>query len=367
MSGFKFQKVNETFRWESDFMALEFSRPSIQGFQEFIHLTEPNEILYYYYTVKIFKKISSWGEEDRHIITEELVTERSAYDFPQVVDLKNILEFQLKDDTTVGGQKLEYTSGDIRYSKVVATEGFACDDFYEVTKSVNPEGLDDRYIVYCGTTFDPQGDLNSSGIRTPYVDREDIEELAACVNAFIDYSLKEHNEQIGMMRNSFEVRNGKLYEYAIDEDVLNRNQIESIFAVGDLLDVKTVVDNREKNYKKVTMVEIGNGIIRLQDGVTIPVDTIAYVNNEPSKEMLRYKEEAIANEFLSVLSDDEKEEFQNEETDFLLTKYKRSIIDRTWMCRDEHQFDIDYQTGDIVNAITPIVEDVVRRIKEKLR
>jgi hypothetical protein len=36
------------------------------------------------------------------------------------------------------------------------------------------------------------------------------------------------------------------------------------------------------------------------------------------------------------------------------------------MCRDEHEFNIDYHSGDMVNAVTPIVKKVVNIIKENL-
>lgn len=365
MNGFKFKKVNNKFRWESDFMVLEFSDPSIQGFSDYINLKDEKGIMYYYYTVKIFKKIAEWDDKENEVIKWKLVSKRNAYDFPCITELKWILDFQLKDNTIIDGQKSEYNSGAIRYLKVSATGGFACDDFYEITKSVNAEGKDERYIVYCGTTFDTNGDSNSSGIRTPYVYKDDIEELSKCVCDFIQYSLDDHNKQNDNYREAFDVKDGKIYEYVTDDNGVNKNKIESIFAVGDKVDIKLVIGNKEYDYDGIIS-KIENKNIELSNGDITNGEYIVYMNNDPTDEMLKYKENDIAKEFISVLSMEEIEEFKSNRIDQLLKKYKKVIIDRTWMCRDEHNFAIDYHSGDMIKAVTSIVENIVSIIKTNL-
>lgn len=366
MNNFKFEKINNKFRWESNFMILEFSNPSMQGFSDYINLTNENQIMYYYYTIKIFKKVTSWDSKHNEVTKLTLVSKRNSYDFPSITELKGILEFQLKDNTIVDGQKIKYHSGDIRYSKVLATEGFGCDDFYEITKSVNSKGKDDRYIVYCGTTFDIQGDLNSAGIRTPYVNRKDIEELFKCVSEFIQYSIDEHNRHIKLWANIYEIKNNKIYEYNLEKGKVNKSKVESIFAIGDILDITTVVKNEEKDYDNVSITKIEGTHIFLNSGESINVTSIVYISSEATDVMLKYKEDEIAKEFLNILTNEEKEEFKNSNAKELLNKYKMAIINRTWMCRDEHEFNMDYKSGDRVNAVSPIVENVINIIKLNL-
>jgi len=368
MKGFKFLKVNNKFRWESNFMVLEFLSPSIQGFEEYTKLKE-EDIMYYYYTVKIYKKIEVYSNkdgEDEPTVKLKLVSERSAYDFPAIRQLKEILKYQLEDNTIFNSQKLEYSSGNIRHSKVMSTEGFACDDFYEITKTVNSEGEDDRYIVYCGTTFNTQGDLNSSGIRTPYVNREDIEELYKCVCDFIQYSLDENNKQVGNYMLSFDIKDSKIYEYEVIGKGINKNKIESIYAMGDLVSIKTVVDNKEYDYDNVIISEIKNKNITLNDGDILKGECIVYMNSNPTEKMLKYKEDIIAKDFFSILSEEEINEFKNCNTDQLLKKYKMAIIDRTWLCRDEHEFDIDYHSGNRIDSVIPIVKNIINMIKQNI-
>jgi hypothetical protein len=342
-------------------MVLEFSNPSIQGFSDFTNLKDEDSIMYYYYTVKIFKKVTDWDDkdEDKEIVKWKLISKRNVYDFPCIEQLKWILDYQLKDDTRIDGQKHEYQSGDIRYSKVVETQGFACEDFYEITKSVDSEGKDDRYIVYCGTSFSGNGDLNSTGIRTPYVTRKDISELLKCVSGFIQYSIDDHNEGVAKQKDKYKIKGNKIYEYEDDK-------LESIFAIEDNLDIKTVIDNKENDNDNVVVSNIQDDYIYLNNETKIDINSVVYINNNVTNEKLKYNENEIAEEFISILSNEEREEFINSDTDLLLDKYKSAIIDRSAMCRDEHEFNIDYDSGNRVENVAPIVRNVINIIKSNL-
>lgn len=366
MGGFTFKRVKNKFRWESDFMVLEFSNPSIQGFFDYIHLDSENEIMYYYYTVRIFKKIVQWNDDDSESIKWKLVGERSVYDFPTITQLKWILDYQLNHNAIIDGQKIKYKSGEVTYSKSMETEGFACEDFYEIKKIVNSKGEDIKYVVYCGTTYDIQGNLNSVGIRTPYVYENDIKKLLKCVSAFIKYSLGKHNKQVDKYKEAYDIKNGKIYEYVVDENGVNKNEIESIFAIGDIVQIKTVIDNKEYDYSNAIISKIENKNIQLNNGDVINGEFIVYMYNEPTDIMLKYKENEIAQEFANILSEEEIQEFKNCNIDELLKKYKSAIIDRTCMCREGHEFDIDYNKGDRVDMVTPIVKNIINIIKTNI-
>ncbi|TBX14288.1 hypothetical protein BFS06_13845 [Clostridium perfringens] len=359
MEGFKFKRIKDRFIWESNFMVLEFSSPRIQTFSDYIHLKDETEIMYYYYTVKVFKKIEDYDKNDKIITKYKLVTKRNVYDFPCITELKAILEYQLKDDTTMNGQKIKYNSGDIHYSKVMATEGFACDDFYEIKKIINTKNKKERYVVYVGTTYDFQGDLNSVGIRTPYVERADIEELLKCVSEFIKYSIDMHNRGVDNCVDNYKVKGNKIYKY----DEADKDKLEAIYAVGDILDITTVVDNTQFEYNKTQLVEANKENIVLSDGTILNSKTIVYMNNKVSNEMLNYNENQIAEEFVALLNDEEVGEFIKYDSNHLLHIYKMAIIRRTSMCVESHNFNMNYKNGDRVEAVTPIVKDVIDKIK----
>lgn len=363
MSNFKFKRIKNKFRWESDFMVLEFSNPSIQGFASYANLEDEKGIMYYYYDVKIFKKLVDWDEDDNEIVKWKLVSKRGTHDFPCILDLKWIVDYQLNDDTSIGGQKIEYVNGDIAYSKVMSTEGFACDDFYEIKKTIRVKDNDERYIVYVGTTFDINGDLNSAGIRTPYVDRKDMEELYSCVSSFVVYSIEEHNKEVAAYKDTYEIKNNKIYEYNFDKEYVDKSMIEAIYVEGDILDLEVVVNNKETSYSKVKVAKISDNEIELDGGEKIGVGTIYFISNEVSEEKLRYKEDEIAKEFIEVLSEDEILEFKNWTIDKLFHKYEMAIIDRTSMCRNEHKYDTDHDSSVGISGITPVVKKVIEIIK----
>ena len=109
---FNFHKTDDNrFRWESNFMALEYSEPSIQAFNEYEKVKDIEDFMYYYYTVKIFKKVEEYEDDnDKPVIKEGLVSERHTYDFPCIDELKWILEEILKTDPRKNGQVLESKS-----------------------------------------------------------------------------------------------------------------------------------------------------------------------------------------------------------------------------------------------------------------
>ena len=143
------------------------------------------DVMYFYYDVRIDKKDYNSG-------LYKQVCKRTTSDFPCIDELKFILEYQLNNEVNKNNsQRIEYKSGNIEYRYTIQSEGFGCDDFYELTRiDGNNCGRYTRYILYVGTTYDNNGDLNSVGIRNSYVDENDLRELLNCVNKFIKYALE---------------------------------------------------------------------------------------------------------------------------------------------------------------------------------
>lgn len=359
----KFNKTDGIFSWETSDIKLEFSEPHIQGFNDFVKLKDEKDIMYYYYTVKIFKKIVEHADidSDEEIERWERVCERSTYDFPMIFEFKEIIKYQLNDNTIIDGQKIYGYNK--KYKKSIFTEGFACDDFYELTKIADESGSNASYILYAGTTFDCQGDLNSSGVRTPYLEEQDIRELLECVSSFIQYSIDDYNKSIVSRKNLYKIKGNKIYEY----NNINKNVLESIYVIGDVLDITKVTDNIETDFDRVSLLNIEDSNIILEDNQVINIADIAMINNIPTKESLHYNEQEIAQDFINILSDEKRNEFKTSTNKELLYKYKNPIMNRTWMCRDEHNFDIDYNSGDMPVAVIPVIEKVIEKIKTILK
>ena len=351
-NNFKFIKTdNNRFRWESNFMVLEYSEPSIQAFQEFLPVKDFNDIMYYYYTVKIFKKIDK--------SKEILVSERYVYDFPCIDELKWIIEHQLNNNPTIDGQKIEYKSGDIRYRETFETEGFACEDFYSISKSTDENNKNERYSIYIGTTRDVNDDLTSNGIRTHYINRLDLKELLKCVDGFIQYSIDCNNNALEKLNDKFIIKDDKLYQYDYE------NNLDSIYVIGDFIEDITFIDNN-KQCEEVDLIisDIRRDKVFFKSGVCLFTKDIRYMNTKVEDNKLTYNEQQCAEDFISILNTDEKHEFISNDVNELLLKYKYAIVNRTKMYIDnKRNYITKYESNMVIEGITPVVETVINNIK----
>jgi hypothetical protein len=376
MKNFIYNIEKNKYMWFSKDIKLVFSDPSIQAHDDYSLVESIKDILYYYYTVEIYKKVyHKWDEDnDKAIYKWSLVAKRNTHDWPCIEQLLDILEYIKDLDIITNGEKHEYRSGNVKYSKHFHTEGFACDDFYEITKYVNEKGKTDGYVVYIGCTFDSEGDLNSVGIRTPYINQKDIDALYKCVKGFVDYSIKRHNEIISL-RNKLESENkeeieGKLYQYVIENDYVNKQKVESIYVVGDKIDVTYLVEENNKVISKEKSIEIKevnkNYIISTQDE-QINIYNIVFIMDNVPDEKKYYNIDKVTSDFISIMTEYEINDFKNLNEEELFIKYNSVIIDRTCMCWDDtHNFPIlvskDELNWNIKNA-KAVVKVIITNIK----
>lgn len=87
--------------------------------------------------------------------------------------------------------------------------------------------------------------------------------------------------------------------------------------------------------------ENGLKIRHLEDkSIKIPLEIITHVFNDMcDSEKLKYTKEQCLEDFWQLLTPEEKKEFVKTPLKKLVKKWKYPVIDRTWMCRDEHGFD----------------------------
>lgn len=387
---FKFIKEKDKYTWQNEDIKLSFENPSIQTQNECALISSTDEIMYYYYSVKIYKKITVDYDEatDEPIRKWRLVANRDTYDFPSIFQLKWIIDEILKLNPTINGQKNTYRNGDIRFSFTYETEGFGCDDFYSITKDVTDKNTDERYTVYMGVTFDTQGDLNSAGIRTPYVKRKDIVELSKTVEGFLKYTVDSYNDSIyegnALSRERYYIEDKKLYEYKLvykeKKNYVDKSKIESIYIIGDecwginmLIDDGIKYETIEVDRGKIIDITDSEIIIEKQrpkyEIIHIHINQLISIYDEISDEKVRFNVEEVTKDFFDILNEKEKEEFKNVDTKTLFNKYSEAIIGRTAMCRSEHPFPriipMEETDSHIKNA-QEIVKIVINNIKKIL-
>lgn len=376
MNKFKFIKDKNKFIWQNNSIKIQFSKPNIQAYPEFDTLDDDKKIMYYYYNVKILKKVATYKniDEDKPIYKWKTLTEINTYDFPCIQQLKDIINYQINNNPTKNGQKIRYLDGDIKYKETLSTEGFACDDFYEISKYSDDKGLENHYSIYFGCTLDIQSSMDNEGIRINYIDEEEIKELLKCVNDFISFSINLYNKTITtynkLHTKNKEIISGKIYEYTIEKNKINKNKIENIFVINDFGNFTCVKKKNKKyetiEYEKMSIQKINKSSITLNNNIEIPINELLNIYDDIPKEKLNYNIDDITQDFIDILDDKEKEIFKKEKLENLIQKYKMPLINRTWMCRPEHKFDIDYDSGDSIDTINPIIKEVIINIKNNI-
>lgn len=396
MGSFRFIRKKNKFYWQNQTYRVEFSNPSGQAFDDFGTIKNIDDIMYFYYQMKVYRKAYNYIEKETPNGIEEveneywkLIGETHTHDFPCVQQLEQMILSMLDTDTSIDGEKHEYRSGTVFYSKHCWTEGFACDDFYELTKFTNQTTNESYYVLYVGVSSVSMGSLSSEGIRIPYVSESDIKKLLKCVREFFKYVVFRHNKliyrNIEEAKNNYEIVENKLYQYfLISRGNLNKNRLEHIYAIGDELDSLyeyVFEEDGSVSSKKHCYCFIrdfkGEKIVcenkhKYYDGEDLPkffevdVDKIAYICNSVPNEMLRYNQEQAAKEFYDILSNIEKLDFMVLSREELLSKYKEVIIGRTHLCRDEHNFDEKYSSyvrGLEDKGINHIVYEIIDIVK----
>lgn len=367
-----FYTKNDKFRWECGDVRIEFSAPVIQAYNEYIEISSMSEVMYFYYTVKFYKKAySSWNEEtDEEIKKWKLVSQRNVYDFPCIEQLQYIIENIIKKTDSKDCQKIKYSDGTTAFLYTMETEGFVCEDVYKVTKLFS-EKKDARYSLYAGCTFDLQGDQESTGIYVNQLNEEELGVLLDCVNSFLDFSIGCHNQDVVESRqahlNSLQTIDGKLYKYKINHYNVMYGQIDVIYSVGDKVDLYTEPYDKDLLGAKITGIEEDSITVRLnKKSYTVSFPQIYHIYEKISDEALYYNIDEIEDDFKNFLSPIMIDDFKNLSVVDLLEKYGDAIIARTWMCRSEHNLPLLTTDNGNHENVYANVKNIITKIKEEL-
>lgn len=383
---FSFIRNKNKFNWESSDIRLVFSKPSIQAHNDYVKLNDEKGIMYYYYDVEIYKRIIvDWDdareddEDGGAIYKWKLVTKRSMYDFPSILDLKYIINYFKTLDVKENGQKTILRNDDIIYSYRTDTTSFASEDLYEITKYERVAKDEESwvgppiyYTFYMGCSFDCQGDNNSEGIRINYLTQESMDTLYKCVAAFVNYSIERHNKNVEehakISAKSKVYSDNLLYQYYDYGNKKQLKKIEAFYVVGDYVQI-TYIENDKENDIEAKITKMNEKEIVTEKDVIIPLEKIVYITNRVENHKLFFNEEEVAKDFFEIMNNSLKKEFSENSVEYLLDKYDDAICDRTWMCREEHNFTYKLEPEeymDNIKKIRPCIEYVIKRIKEML-
>lgn len=359
---YKFTQKKNLFMWGSKTFRVVFDNPCIQGFNDYTVLKDMKDVMYFDYGVKIYKTIMEYKTnppKEKEILFSEVYNG----DVPNLQSFLNIINFLLKDNVCKNGQIDKLKDGDFIASKSFSCENIPMNDFYELKKTYNSITKKTFYDLLIGIVYNQYHNINTECIRIPFLSEKDIVEFKTCIEAFFKYSIEQHNKDIEKSYEYCICHKNKIYSINPED----KDNIEEFFVVGDNVDITTVYNNEQKDYTNIIIEKIENDKIYTNNNI-IDINSIVFITNNINEQnkILYYNIEQCAEDFLSILDNTEKIEFQTKDIDYLVEKYNMTIINRTWLCREEHNFNIDYNTGDNIKAIQPIVKLIIKNIKNKL-
>ena len=376
----KYERTENIFSFESENLKVEFSEPRIQAHDEYGACTKEEDILYYYYNVSVQSKKDNgkW----------KILFTVNTYDFPEILTFKAMLEAMLNEVKIEDYQRADCGEGHIWYTYYLDSCPL-CEDYYSISNSILKEGKDvekDSYTITVGKAMDYSCSEIQS-VNFGNLTKTDVENIYECVKDFVQYSIDEthriNTERNKQGLNAFKIKDGKLYEMSKDGI-----EILAVYVPGDTIDEVKILkgDINSKEFKSISIhkfkidaltedaIVISSGYEdlrgdyrRINETEEIKLNVLLDLFDDVPEDKLKFGEEEIANDFISILSEQEKEEFKIKSENLLFQRWNQAILNRTWMCREEHNLpkrvENNGQHENVYASIKVIIENMKKILK----
>lgn len=349
--------------WKCGKYGVRFSDADVQATDTCCKISSFNDILCFYYTIEILRE-----SEDGY----ELLSGTTIEDNGHALEFRDMLKQSIADDPISDGQP--YTvlpDGAKLYGRSRSILDNAT-DCYEVTKYRNDTTKEDRYAVYVGASEDDTASDSSLGIRFQNLGEKDVKELYNTILGFVQSAVSDYNmsleKNLAAKAHNKLIRDGKLYEYAVENGNIDFGRLSSIYVPGDSAVVR-VMKKGQPSVETVTIQDLSVDTVTCTNGALYKIYDIVDLYPKVSEEKRTSDVASIMMDFVGILSTEEKEELTEKELDILYNKYHEAIANRCLIYEEEHQLpslisgtDNDtYANGDAV--IRMIIEMVCITLK----
>lgn len=376
---YKFVREGGRFSWTNSMderisrkYIVEFSKPSIQAYEEPMIMESVDDILYFYYDMKI------WDASKRK---KKLVARVSTSDFPAIIALKNILDEAINDDVTTNCQVSELHMEFMLYQKHWDTFGYMMEDSYSLTKTAirdkdgNKEGKY-SYSFYAGCSSIDTSE--SKGCVFASLNDDEIIELKSCVDSFIQYAIDKENKVstrvIDNQKANKECVDGLLVTYH-DK---SKESIDEIFVPDGLLSsyshskvsISLFPGNGHNEIPGFrgnldgSIISVGNNVeMKLSHSdeiVFIPLSDICFVTDILDEGLISLNREEIADDFYNIvcLSPTMMKMFVELDEKSLFDIFASAVENRSWMYHDGHGF----KREEVPSIIKGVISSLKKRI-----
>lgn len=376
---YKFVREGGRFSWTNSMderisrkYIVEFSKPSIQAHEEPMIMEGIDDILYFYYDMKI------WDASKRK---KKLVARVSTSDFPAIIVLKNILDEAINDDVTTNCQIAELHMELMLYQKHWDTFGYMMEDSYSLTKTAirdkdgNKEGKY-SYSFYAGCSNIDTSE--SKGCVFASLNDDEIIELKQCVDSFIQYAMDKENKAsarvIDNQRANKECVDGLLVTY----HDRSKKSIDEIFVPDGLLSsyshskvsISLFPGNGHNEIPEFSgnldgsIISVGDNVeMKLSHSdeiVFIPLSDICFVTDILDEGLISLNREEIADDFYNIvcLSPTMMKMFVELDEKSLFDIFASAVENRSWMYHDGHGF----KREEVPSIIKGVISNLKKRI-----
>lgn len=365
--------ICDSFCWTNGIYKLRYFRPCIDTFDSdnILDMERGENRIYtfdYYMQLLMCEK----NEQEKDSETWKVLIDAAAYDFPNVLSLKDDLVVAM--DSDMADAQIERDRDGEPYEKMlsIGTKGHNIEDGYVVRRIMRYPEQDrpDKYELEIGTSYTADGCGGGSHfVRLTDLSREDVRSLYTCVKRFIEYAEDWYN--LGV-KTRWERAGHNKY---IDGEILVCTDQETLIAEGDVISSLKYWDfHGEKILKSldesVTGIDSDGGIVTFENTEYLYPDTIYRIDPKfPDDEILHWGISEIAQDFYNrILTKTERmlEDFKSRSTEELYSLYGEYIVNRYAMCWEEHRFEFDGNAESIIAAVRPYVKKVICRVKQGL-
>lgn len=349
--------------WRYGKYAIRFSDADVQATDNCCKISSFNDILCFCYTIEILREA-----DDGY----ELLSGTTIGDSGHALEFRDMLKQSIADDPISDGQPYTVLSDGAKLygrSRSVLDNATDC---YEVTKYRNDTTKEDRYAVYIGASEDDTVSDSSIGIRFQNLGEKDVKELYNTILGFVQSAVSDYNmsmeKNLAAKAHNKLIRDGKLYEYAVENGNIDFGRLSSIYVPGDTATIR-VMEKGQPTVETTTIQDLSLDTVTCTNGGLYKIYDIVDLYPKVSEEKRSSDVATIMMDFVSILSAEEKEELTEKDLDILYNKYHEAIANRCLIYEEEHQLPMlisgtdndTYTNGDAV--IRMIIEMVCITLK----
>jgi predicted metal-binding transcription factor (methanogenesis marker protein 9) len=327
--------------------------------------------------MSVFVRRSHYDEEqNKEYFTWDKEFDSFVWDFPGIEVLFNGINALVNNEIPLDEyMTVKYKNDDEMKAYTIFNDDFFCEDIYIITKMYLNKEIkeeDAAYSIQFGTVDNGVTKM----IKVSCLNKDNVCEIRDMALAFVDMSIEIYNE---LMEKEYERRSKNKYAidkvFVVDEDFNNGGT--EFYVIDDIVELHYIENDKKIEIFNATITNITDeGICVLYDKdkkLSIKyADIYAVYTDLDNDKKLNYNEEEVAADFIeTILNNSPKllEEFKTDSIELLVEKYGDIIIDRTWMCRDEHPFNrnrpqnsnyVEYAKNIISKKIIPIIKNLLK-------